>query len=159
MNKKDIPKKWEEYFSELFEDNCGETSAIKKKLMKGPPIFKDEISNALEHIKNGKAIGQDGIDTEIMAALESFGIGKLESILNKLYDTGDITVSLSQPIFSTLSKMSGAMECEHRRTISLINHITKFKLRSLTQRMRRDIHTEISDVQCCFTVGKGTTDY
>lgn len=56
MNKKDILKRWEECISELFEDNRGKTSAIKK-LMKSSPKLKDDIKKALEDMKNGKAVG------------------------------------------------------------------------------------------------------
>lgn len=72
--------------------------------MEGFPLLKDEIKNALKHVKNEKVVGPDGISPEMIDALEGFGIGKLKAILNKTYDTGDIPVSFSRSIFVTFLK-------------------------------------------------------
>ena len=126
--------------------------------MEGPSILKDEIKNALKNIKNGKAVGPDNISTEMVYALEDLGIEKLGAIMNKMYDTGKIPLSLSRSVFIALSKLSGTTECELHRTISLMSHITKLMLRILMLRIRRNIRPEISDVQCGFMEGKGTTN-
>jgi len=157
MNKDDIIKRWEEYIGELFEDNRGEKPMIKKS-MYGPPILKDEVRTAMRSMKMGKAAGPDNLTIEMINALEDMGIDKLASIMNKTYDTGEIPDALSRSIFIALPKRAGATECELHRTISLMSHITKLMLRILMRRIRRNIHEEISDVQCGFMKGKGTTN-
>ena len=157
MDKEDILKRWEEYIGELFEDCRGEKPAITKP-MEGPPILKDEIEYALKNMKSGKAAGPDNIVTEMLIALEDLGIKKLEAIMNKMYNTGKIPLSLSRSIFIALPKKPGATECELHRTISLMSHITKLMIKILMHRMRRNIKAEISDVQCIFMDGKGTTN-
>lgn len=156
-NRDDILKRWGEYIGELFEDNRGEKPEINKP-MHGPPILKDEIRSAMRSMKNGKAAGPDNISIEMINALEDEGIDKLESIMNKMYDTGEIPEALSRSIFIAIPKKAGATECEQHRTISLMSHITKLMLRIMMSRMRRSIHEEISDVQYGFMKGKGTAN-
>ena len=72
--------------------------------MEGPPILKDEIECALKSMKNGKATGPDDISVEMIESLEDTGINKLESIMNKMYNTGTIPNNLSRSIFITLPK-------------------------------------------------------
>ena len=94
----------------------------------------------------------------MIEALEDTGINKLESIMNKLYNTSTIPNSLPRSIFITLPKKAGNTKFELHRTISLMSHMTKLMLKVLMKRMKRPIRQEIADVQCGFTEGKGTTN-
>ena len=58
------------------------------KPMEGPTIMRNEIRYALNNMKNGKAAGPDNISKEMLNALEDIGVDKLESIMNKMYDSG-----------------------------------------------------------------------
>ena len=80
MEKEDILCRWEEYIGDLFGDDRRERPEINKE-MDGPP---------LKSMKYGKATGPDNISVEMIEALEDTGINKLESIMNKMYDTGTI---------------------------------------------------------------------
>ena len=158
MGKEDILSRWEEYIGDLFEDDRGERPEINKE-MEGPPILKDKkIECALKSMKYGKATGPDNISVEMIEALEDTGINKLESIMNKMYNTGTIPNSLSRLIVFTLPKRAGTTECELHRTISLMSHITRLMLKVLMKRMKRPTRPEIADVQCGFTEGKRTTN-
>ena len=112
--------------------------------------------NQLFKLIYGKATGPDNISVEMLEALEGIGINKMESVMNKMYDTGKIQRCLSRSIFVTLPKKAGATECELHRTISLMSHITKLMLKILMKKMKRPICEEIADIQCEFTEGKGT---
>ena len=88
-----------------------------------------------------------------MAALDDFGIEKITDIINEIYESGDIPTDLSKSIFIVISKKSGAIECEMRRTISLLSHITKLILRVIMMRVRSKLKPEIGKEQCGFYGG------
>ena len=43
-------------------------------------------------MKTGKATGPDGLSIELIEALEEYGIEKATTLLNEIYDTGQIPV-------------------------------------------------------------------
>ena len=66
--------------------------------MERSPNLKDEIGS-VRRMKYGMAIGPHNISGEMLEALEDTGINKMESIMNKMYDTGTIPRSLSRSIY------------------------------------------------------------
>ena len=104
------------------------------------------------------ATGPEHISVEMLEAQEDIGINEMESIMNKLYDTGKISRNLSRSIFVALLKKAGSTECELQRTVNLISHITKLMLKIIIKGRKRPIRKEIADVQCGFTEGKGATN-
>ena len=117
----------------MFEDDRKEKPDVDRE-MEGPPILKDETKSSLRRMKYGKATGPDNNSVEMLEAMEDSVINKIESIKNKMYDTGKIPRSLSISIFVTLPKKAGATECELHRTISLMSHITKLMLKILMKK-------------------------
>ena len=157
MDKEKILERWAEYIGELFEDNRKEHDVMKKNFA-GPPIMKDEVREAMIKMKTGKATGPDGLSIELIEALEEDGIEKVTTLLNEIYDTGQIPVDMSRSIFIALPKKPGATDCELHRTISLMSHVTKLLLRIIMMRVRNKINPEIAEEQCGFVEGKGTTN-
>ena len=107
-------------------------------------------------MKTNKAAGPDGIVTEMVTALDDFGIEKLTEVTNEIYESGEIPEDLSKSIFIALPKKPGATECELHRTISLMSHIIKIILKVIMARARNKIRPEIADVQCGFVEDMGT---
>ena len=70
----------------------------------------------------------DGLSIELMEALEEYEIEKVTTLLNEIYDTGQIPIYMSRSIFIALPKKPGATDCELHRTISLMSHFTKLLL-------------------------------
>ena len=61
-------------------------------------------------MKTGKATGPDGLSIELIEALEEDGIEKVTTMLNEIYDTGQIPVDMSRSIFIALPKKPGATD-------------------------------------------------
>ena len=61
-----------------------------KRNFAGPPIMKLEICSAIREMKWGKATGPDSISVEIKVAFEDYGIKNITTLLNEMYDTGQI---------------------------------------------------------------------
>ena len=129
-----------------------------KKNFAGPPIKKDEVREAMRKMKTGKATGPDGLSIELIEALEEYGIEKVTTLLNEIYDTGQIPVDMSRSIFIALPKKTGATDCELHRAISLMSHVTKLLLSIIMIRVRNKINPETAEEQCGFVEGKGTTN-
>ena len=153
IEKDQILHVWTDYVKNLYNDNREEQYDIRFN-NEGPPILKMEVQNVLKHMKAGKAPGADNITTEMIKALEEFGLEQVTRLLNTLYDTGDIPSELFNSVFIAIPKKSGALECDQHRTISIMSHITKILLRIIMQRVRKKIQPEIGEEQCGFVEGK-----
>ena len=140
MEKNKILQRWTEYISDLFADDRGNKPEIWKS-MEGPEILTSEVRAALQKLKKNKAAGPDDIVTEMIVALEDFGIEKLTEILNEVYDSGEIPEDLSKSIFIALPKKPGAIDCEMHRTISLMSHVIKILLRILIDESKKEDKT------------------
>ena len=115
-----------------------------KQNFAGPPTMKNEIVAAMRKMKSGKATGPDSISVELLEALEDYGIDKITTLLNQIYDSGHIPPDISKSIFRALPKKPGATECELHRTISLIRQTTKIHLRIIMMRVRKKYETRNS---------------
>ncbi|GFS27117.1 RNA-directed DNA polymerase from mobile element jockey-like [Elysia marginata] len=158
IKKDKILERWAEYIHELFDDNRKHDHNVMKRNFAGPPIMKDEARAAIRKMKAGKATGPDGTAVEMIEALEEYGVEKLTSLLNEIYDTGEIPTDISRSVFIAHPKKPGPTECKLHRTISLMSHVTKILLRVVMIRIRSKIKPEIADEQYGFVEGKGTTN-
>ena len=64
-------------------------------------IMKDEIQVEIRMIILGKATGLDRIAVKFLEALEEYGIDKIATLLNEIYDTDDSIRHLQICISST----------------------------------------------------------
>ena len=133
----------------------GEKPLIKKN-MEGPLILKSEVRAVVAKMRKNKAAGPDEIMTEMIMALDEFGIEKLTEVINEIYDSGEIPEELSKSIFIALPKKPGTIECVLHRTISLMSHIIKIILKVVMARSRNRIRPEIGKEQCGFVDDAGT---
>ena len=75
--------------------------------------MKDETEHALKSMKYEKATGPDIVSVKMIEAQEEIEINKMESIVNKMYNTGTTPKSLSRSIFITLPKRVGTIKCDY----------------------------------------------
>ena len=66
--------------------------------IEGPQILASEVGEAIRRMKSNKAAGPDGIVTEMVVALEDFGIKKLTEVINQIYKDGQFPEDLSKSI-------------------------------------------------------------
>ena len=71
-------------------------------------LFKEQriLRLFLSYIRRGKATGPDGLSIELIEALEEYGIEKVTTLLNEIYDIGQIPVDMSRSIhiYSTIKE-------------------------------------------------------
>ena len=155
IEKNKILERWTEYISDLFAGDRGSKPEIRKSI-EGPEILTSEVRAAPQEMKRNKAAGPDDIVTEMIVALEDFGIEELTEVLNEVYDSGEIPEDLSKSIFIALPKKPGANECELHRTISLMSHVIKILLRILMMMSAKSrIKSEMAKEQFGFVQDAG----
>ena len=105
MEKERILEGWTEYIGELFSDNRGEKTTIMKQ-MEGPKILKSELKAAMSKMKRNKAARPDEITTEMLQALDEFGIEKLTELIDIVYDSGKfLMISANQSLLPSQRNM------------------------------------------------------
>ena len=76
---------------------------------------------------------------ELLEAIEDYGIDRIATLLNEIYNTGQIPRDISKSIVRALPKKLRATGSEVYRTISLINHTIKTLLRIIMMWVRDNI--------------------
>ena len=151
-----VLERWAEYIGELFSDTRPSLPAPSND--EGPPILKSEVERALKNAQLGKAPGDDGITTEMLKLLESFGVEKLAELFNDIYSTGVFPEELLMSVYITLPKQPRATDCANFRTISLMPHALKIFLKIIQARIGNKIDSEVGPTQFGFRPGSGTRE-
>src|SRR6478609_8384580 len=97
---------------------------------KGPVILDSEVTNAevtnaIEALKVGKAIGPDGIPAEFWKVPEAKGTKELVELCKEMYVKGIWPSDFTRVVMIPLQKKMIAVEGSDHRTISLISHASK----------------------------------
>ena len=158
MESLEVKQRWQEYITELFDDDRNSFVMSEEKEFNGPPIMESEVEDAIKNMRHGKAIGEDGIAIEMIKTLEEWGVKIVTELANSIYDSGQIPDAMSRSIFITLPKKPGAIECKKFRTISIMSQLSKVVLRVILNRIKNKVKSEIGEEQFGFMKGKGTTN-
>ena len=88
MDKEEVKMRWKEYTEELFDDDRQPFEVeVTDQLI---PIQRSEVEAAIKQMKDGKAIGEDGVAVEMVEAVGQWGSEVVTRLANKMYDTGQI---------------------------------------------------------------------
>ena len=93
---------------DIYNDKDRDGDFDVNDILAGPEILKEEVEHAMKRIKKDNSAGPDKIPIEMYEALEKFGIEQLTSLLNKMYNTGEIPEDLLKSSFIVLPKKPGA---------------------------------------------------
>lgn len=156
VDKEDIKATWKNYVEDLFFDKRGDPPPIDRPI--GPNIMTDEIKAAIKTLKEQKARGPDGMQTEFIKLLDDESIKVLCNIFNKIYDTGYIPKEWLVSEFIMLPKKQGAKMCSEFRTISLMSHLLKLFLKVIHRRIYKVCEERVANTQFGFMKGVGTRD-
>ena len=103
----------------VFEDgtkNLGMTHNIRRR----------EVKRALKKMKNGKAIGPDGIPVEVWKSLGEEGIDLLWDLAKKIYAQEKIPSEWRDSFLVPIYKEKGDIQdCANYRGIKLMSHTLK----------------------------------
>ena len=155
----DIQSRWKQYFERLLNEenqrtlygdgvpNFGVTKEIERQ----------EVKEALERMKDGKATGPDEIPSEAWKSLGELGIDMLWDLMKKIRKKEKMPQKWRKSFLIPIFKEKGdVQDCNNYRGIKLMSHTMKIWERILEKRLREE--TEISKEQFGFMPGRGTTD-
>ena len=123
-----------------------------------PDILECEVKCALESITTNKATGCDGIPVELFQILKDDTVKVLRSICQQIWRTQQWPQDWKSSVLIPVPKKDNPKECSHYRTIALISHASKIKLKILQARLQQYMNRELPDVQAGFRKGRGTRD-
>ena len=105
-----------------------------------------------------KASGGDGIPAELFQILKDDAVKVLHSICQQIWKTQHWPQDWKRSVFIPIPKKGNTKECSNYRTIALISHASKGKLKILQARLQQYVNRELPDVQAGFRKGRGTRD-
>src|SRR6476469_5684173 len=125
----EIRNRWKEYIDTLYDKNekpQNEELGIELELdvdedSKGPVILDSAVTNAIEALKVGKAIGPYGIPAEFWKVLGAKGTKELIELCKEMYVKGIWPSDFTRVVMIPLQKKINAVESSYHRTISLIS--------------------------------------
>ena len=82
----------------------------------------------------------------------------LHSICQQIWKTQQWPRDWKRSVFILIPKKDNTKECSNHRTIALISHASKVKLKILQARLQQYVNHEFPDVQAGFRKGRGTRD-
>ena len=121
-----------------------------------PDILECEVKWALESITSNKASGGDGIPVELFQILKDDAVKVLHSICQQIWKVFQWPQDWKRSVFILIPKKGNAKECSNYRTIALISHASKVKLKILQVRVQQYMNRELPDVQDGFRKGRGS---
>ena len=157
----DVRKRWTEYCSELYSHNAEGDDAV---LAVNEPtdqdsflILESEVEAAIRALKIGKSPGVDNIPAELLKSGGDILKKLLTDICNKIWETGIWPYEWTKSLIS-LHKKGSKHKCENYRTISLISHASKIKLKIILHRLQHITEEFISEEQAGFRKGRITSE-
>ncbi|KAL1446260.1 hypothetical protein WDU94_015584, partial [Cyamophila willieti] len=159
IKEKDICDRWKEYYTILLNEEFPRKDHVPELKRYGPiqEITSSEVNIAVKSMKKNKAVGPDGIPSELWKACNEDGIEWLTLLLNKII-MGDLLPNRMRNSFTLpfFKNKGDSRDCGNYRGISLLSHTMKIYERVIENRLRKIIN--IHENQCGFVSGKSTMD-
>ena len=123
-------------------------------------ITDEEIIKAIKSLKRGKSSGQDELITEFFIHSIDFILPLINSLFNRIFDTGNILSASGLSILVTLFKKGNPNNPGDYRGISLLDVIGKIYTGIITRRITfyTNIYSKISEIQAGFREGYSAMD-
>ena len=95
---------------------------------------------------------------ELFQILKDDAVKVLHSICQQIWKTQQWPQDWKTSVFILIPKKGNAKECSNYRTIALISHASKVRLKILQAKLQQYVNHELPDVQAGFRKGRGTSD-
>ncbi|KAJ0183401.1 hypothetical protein K1T71_001377 [Dendrolimus kikuchii] len=151
-----IKARWMKYFDKLLnEENMWhhELEDLRGNMGLVNEIRMDEVQDVLRKMKNGKAVGPDGIPIEVWKMLGEDGRMWLALFFNKLMIEETVPQEWHQSYLVPIFKQKGDIQdCNNYRGIKLLSHTMKAWEKVIEDRLRKE--TEVTLSQFGFMPGR-----
>ena len=127
-------KRWQEYTEELYKKGLHDPDNHDGVLTHlEPDILECEVKWALGSITTNKTSGGDGIPVELFQIVKDDAVKVLHSICQQIWKTQEWPQDWKRSVFIPIPKKGNAKECSNYRTIALISHASKVKVKLLSR--------------------------
>ena len=155
----DIPKRWQEYFAEMYNPMAGGQGTQAGHAADGSnQLSMAEATTAMKSLRSDKAAGIDEIRPEMLKALSPCGTQWLTRICNVVWRTVKAPKDRQTGIVIPIFKKGDQRHCSNYRGITLLSLPGKIFARVIERRCREIVESQIQGTQCGFRAGRGTID-
>lgn len=153
---------WKNYFKELLNgeisDEKEEVPVVQNVQPQTDPPSLEEITRAINTLKNNKAPGEYAINTEILKAGGDIMVNTIHELITELWEKEVIPEDWKEAIVLPIHKKGDKLDCRNYRGISLINCVYKIFSKLLLIRLESYSNSFIEEHQAGFLKGRSTTD-
>ena len=136
------------------EERAGEELAMHVEVEN---ITREEFRKAVSKMKNGKAVGPDGIPIEAWKHLGELAVEFLMTQFNNMLENEEVLEEWRKSVLVPIYKNKGeTQECGNYRGIKLMSHTMKMWKRVIDSRLREQV--QICEQQYSFMPGKSNND-
>ena len=134
----DIEKRWQKYTEELYKKDLHDPDNHNDVISHlQPDVLECEVKWALGSITTNRASGSDGIPAKLFQILRDDAVKALHSIYQQIWKTQQWPQDWKRSVFIPIPKKGNAKECSNYRTVALISHASKVKLKILQARLQQ----------------------
>ena len=119
---------------------------------------KEEICRAINHLKNGKATGPDGIPAEALKADVETSVEMLHPLFIKIWEEDQVPTEWKEGYLIKLPKKGDLSSWSNYRGITLLSIPGKVFNRVLLNRMKDVVDPHLRDQQAGFRKGRSCAD-
>ena len=156
----DVRARWREHFSELLNrevpENPVEDYPPVEDVMSEPTV--EEITKALQSLKNNKAVGSDGLHGELLKYGGDALVVKMLSFIRKIWRDEKMPTEWEEAVVVTLHKKGERTLCDNYRGLSLLNVGYKVLTSIIYRRLFPYYEAAIGHYQAGFLPSKSTID-
>ncbi|KAK3536250.1 hypothetical protein QTP86_000153 [Hemibagrus guttatus] len=157
---RDIVGQWKEYFEDLL--NPTDTSSVEEPEAEDSEvdsfITQAEVTEVVQQLLGGKALGVDEIRPEYLKSLDVVGLSWLTHLCNIAWRSGTVPLDWATGVVIPLFKKGDRRVCSNYRGITLLSLPGKVYSRVLERRVRPLVEPRIQEEQCGFRPSRGTLD-
>ena len=160
-----IRNRWREHFCELLNQNPSVDNAEVEKLPQLPvkcqlddPPTLGEVATAISAMKNGKAVGPDGIPAEVYKAAGTDLVEKLHVLFTRIWEEDIIPSDFRDALIVKIFKKGVRADCGNYRGISFLSIAGKIFTRIIACRLTPIAEEVLPESHCGFRPARGTVD-
>jgi hypothetical protein len=122
------------------------------------PVLKEEVEAAIQTLKVGKSPGLDNIPAELLKHGGTETTKVLTVVCQKVWEEKRWPKDWTRSLVIPLPKKGNLKQCQNYRTISLISHPSKVRLRIILNRLTSKANEVLSEEQAGFRAGRSTIE-
>jgi len=160
-----VKTRWKHYFEDLYNDPNPVDERTLDQLEEDtdeestPSIMIEEVSRAIDRLKNRKAPGIDNITAEeIQAATEGSGLQIIYQLCKRVWDEETFPEEWRKAVIVPIYKKKDKLDCNNYRGVSLLCHSSKIVTSIIMERIKRRTEEILSEEQAGFRASRSTID-